>query len=98
MLHVKVLGPGCPRCFSLERAATAALENFRRAHPGLEARLEHVRDPLALLAYNLLVTPALVINERVVCAGRVPRATEIEAWLQAALTPPVPSAAGARGA
>ncbi|MBL8055818.1 MAG: thioredoxin family protein [Anaerolineales bacterium] len=87
MLHVKVLGPGCPRCFALERAATAALENLRRGQPGLEARLEHVRDPLALQAYNLLFTPALIVNERVVCAGRVPRAAEIEGWLTEALTP-----------
>lgn len=87
MLHVKVLGPGCPRCFTVERAATAALENLRRAQPGLEAHLEHVRDPLAIQAYNMLFTPVLIINERVVCAGRVPRAAEIEGWLTEALTP-----------
>lgn len=86
MLDVKVLGPGCPRCFALERAAIAALEKLRRTHPAVETRLEHLRDPGALQAYAVLFTPALIINEQVVCAGRVPRAAEIDVWLEAGLS------------
>lgn len=85
MLNVKVLGPGCAKCYSLERAAAAALEAMLNENPDLEATLEHIEDMLEIVRYPVLFTPALVINEKVVCAGRVPKKDEVIAWYRAAL-------------
>lgn len=85
MLTVKVLGPGCPRCYSVEHAALAALDEIEREYPQLQATLQHVTDPQTIQAYAVLATPGLVINERLVCAGRIPTKREVVAWLRAAL-------------
>lgn len=76
MLTIKVLGPGCANCKRLEALTRAVI-----AELGLEARIEKVEDLDAIMAYPILATPALVINERVVCSGRVPSRTEIAQWL-----------------
>jgi small redox-active disulfide protein 2 len=78
MLHIQVLGPGCANCQRLEaltRSVVAAL--------GVPAQIEKVTDFDSIMQYPILATPALVINERVVCAGRLPSRAEIEKWLQA---------------
>lgn len=85
MLEVKVLGPGCAKCYALERAARGALEQLLQERPGLQATFEHIEDILAIEQYPVLFTPALVINEKVVCAGRVPKRDEILAWYRRAL-------------
>lgn len=85
MLTIKVLGPGCPRCYSAEHAALAALGEIEGEYPQLEATLQHLTDPQAIQAYALLTTPGLVINEKLVCAGRIPTKREVVAWLREAL-------------
>jgi hypothetical protein len=88
MLQIKVLGPGCAKCYSVERAAAAALEEIARENPDLEATLEHIEDILEIEQYPVLFTPALVVNEKVVCAGRVPKKNEVVAWYRNALGQP----------
>lgn len=85
MLNIKVLGPGCSKCYALERAAAAGLEQLLQEYPDLEATLEHLEDILEIEQYPILLTPALVINEKVVCAGRVPKKEEVIAWLRQAM-------------
>ncbi|MCX8025827.1 MAG: thioredoxin family protein [Thermanaerothrix sp.] len=85
MLDVKVLGPGCAKCYALERAARGALEQLLQEQPGLNVRFEHVDDLLAIEQYPVLFTPALVVNGNVVCAGRVPKREDILAWDRQAL-------------
>ena len=85
MLDIKILGQGCAKCYSLERAAASALETLLNEHPDLEATLEHIEDILEIERYPVLFTPALVVNEKVVCAGRVPKRDEVIAWYRAAL-------------
>lgn len=85
MLNIKVLGPGCAKCYSLERVAAAALEIMLNENPNLEATFEHIEDILEIERYPVLFTPALVINEKVVCAGRVPKKEEIISWYREAL-------------
>lgn len=77
MLTIKILGPGCPNCHRLEEHARQALANLS---PSPDYEMVKVTDPLAISAY-ILRTPGLVINERVVCEGRVPRTGEITSWL-----------------
>lgn len=85
MLNIKVLGPGCAKCYALERAAAAGLEALLREKPELEATLVHIEDMLEIEQYPILFTPALVINEKVVCAGRIPKKEEVVKWYKEAL-------------
>ena len=76
MLKIKILGSSCANCKKLEAvardAATAA---------GLEADFEKVTDMKAIMAYDILSTPALVINDKVVASGRIPTKAEVQQWL-----------------
>jgi hypothetical protein len=85
MLNIKVLGPGCAKCYTVERAAAAGLEVLAKDNPDLEATLVHIEDILEIEQYPILFTPALVVNEKVVCAGRIPKKDEILGWYRAAL-------------
>lgn len=78
MLTVKILGPGCANCKKLEATAREAASSA-----GLDAEFVKVTDMKAILAYDLLSTPGLVINEKVVCSGRVPTQAEIVGWMRA---------------
>lgn len=81
MLKIKVLGPGCPNCRMVEEHTRKALDSL---HPPEGYDLVKVTDPVDISSY-ILKTPGLVINEKVVCEGRVPRASEIEKWLENAM-------------
>jgi small redox-active disulfide protein 2 len=76
MLTIKVLGSGCANCRKLEEVARAAA-----TAAGTEAEFIKVKDHAAILAYDVLSTPALVVNEKVVCSGRIPTQAEVAAWL-----------------
>jgi small redox-active disulfide protein 2 len=80
MLTVKVLGPGCANCQRLGAAVVEALQML-----GANAAIEHVTDPAEFRRYRVMMTPGLVVKEKVVCAGRVPEATEIVSILASAL-------------
>ncbi len=76
MLTIKVLGSGCPNCKKVEAIARQAVEGM-----GIEAELIKVTDYNQIMDYNILSTPGLVINEKVVCAGRIPTPAEVTTWL-----------------
>ena len=78
MLTVKILGSGCPNCKKLEAAAREAA-----AAVGLEAEFVKVTDVNTMIAYDLLSTPGLVINEKLVSSGRIPTQAEIRQWMSA---------------
>jgi small redox-active disulfide protein 2 len=82
MLSIKVLGSGCAKCNRVEQRAAAALESFLQDHPAVEATIEHIMDQDKIIEYPIMVTPALVVNELVVCSGRVPSQDEVIGWLQ----------------
>lgn len=85
MLSIKVLGPGCMKCDLLEKHAVEALEMLAEEDPTLEATIQHISDLDEILQYPIMSTPALVINEKVVCNGHVASAARIKQWLQEAL-------------
>jgi small redox-active disulfide protein 2 len=64
---VKVLGPGCTNCITLERRTRQALADL-----GVDATVEKVTDYGQIAAYGVMSTPGLVIDEQVVVQGRVP--------------------------
>lgn len=72
MVHVKVLGSGCPNCQRLEAETRAALTDA-----GVPFELEKVTDYAAIASYGVLATPALVMEEHVVSAGRIPARSKI---------------------
>jgi small redox-active disulfide protein 2 len=76
LLTIKVLGSGCANCQKLEESARISV-----AQLGIEADIMHVRDKSDIAGYRLLATPGLVINEKVVSAGRLPSPAEITVWL-----------------
>ena len=80
MLTIKVLGPGCENCKRLAWLADRAAQ-----HMGIEARIEKVTDYAAIMQYDILSTPGLVINEKLVSAGRIPSEAEITTFLTDAL-------------
>lgn len=76
MLKIKILGSGCANCKKLEVVARDAASSS-----GVEADFEKVTDMKAILSYDILSTPALVINEKVMSSGRIPTKAEVERWL-----------------
>lgn len=78
-MKIKVLGPGCANCQNLEKATRQALADL-----GLEASVEKVTDYADIAGYGVMSTPALVIDESVVLAGRVPTTRQVRELLTAA--------------
>ncbi len=76
MLTVKILGSGCANCRKLEAVAREAA-----AASHLQADFIKVTDMKQIMNYDLLSTPALVINEKVVGSGRIPTVAEVQKWL-----------------
>lgn len=77
-MHIKILGSGCAKCNRLEQLTREAVTEL-----GLEASFEHVTEMDRILAYPIMTTPALVVDEQVKVSGRIPSKDELRAWLQA---------------
>jgi small redox-active disulfide protein 2 len=76
MLKVKVLGSGCENCKKVEGVARKVVIMM-----GMQAEVIKVTDWAEIRKYPILGTPGLVINEKVVCAGRIPTEAEVTTWL-----------------
>jgi len=80
MLTIKILGPGCANCRRLEEIARKAATDM-----GVEAEFVKVTDHKDILSYNILSTPGLVIDGKVVSSGRIPAPASVSAWIADAL-------------
>jgi len=78
-MEIKILGTGCSNCKRLFSEAEKAVHQL-----GVAATLTKVEDLQGILAYKVMATPALVIDEVVKTAGRIPGAEEIAGWIRAA--------------
>jgi small redox-active disulfide protein 2 len=76
-ISIKVLGMGCANCKNLEKTTINALSEL-----DLNATVEKVEDLQKIMAYGVMRTPALVINEKVALYGRVPGVAELKEIIQ----------------
>lgn len=80
MLTIKVLGSGCANCKRLEQIAHKVVTEM-----GIEAEVVKVTEYPDIMAYNVLSTPGLVVNEKLVSSGRIPTPAEVTTWVADAL-------------
>ena len=79
-MKIKVLGPGCARCHQLEQTTREVVKELC-----IDAEIEDVKDIKKIMEYPILTTPGLVINEKLVCSGRVPSKAEVTTFITTAL-------------
>ncbi|MBX3009299.1 MAG: TM0996/MTH895 family glutaredoxin-like protein [Melioribacteraceae bacterium] len=77
MISVKILGTGCKKCQTLEQKVkdVISLNN-------VDATLEKVTDINDMMSYGIMMTPGLVVNEKVVSTGIIPKDEQILNWLK----------------
>ncbi len=76
-MEIKVLGTGCPKCKALEKNAKEAVDEL-----GIDAEISKVTEINRIMDYNVMVTPALVVNGKVKVSGRVPGSDDIKKLIQ----------------
>ena len=79
-MNIKILGTGCANCQHLERTTKDAIREL-----GIDAKIEYVKDIKKIMEYPILSTPGLVIDEEVVCFGRIPSKAEVTTFITTAL-------------
>ncbi|MCB4797310.1 thioredoxin family protein [Neotamlana laminarinivorans] len=75
-LAIKILGTGCPKCQSMVSIVQKVVKENN-----IDATVEKVEDIMEIMKYNIMTTPALVVNNEVTIKGRVPSGEEILALL-----------------
>ena len=79
-MNIKILGTGCAKCHSLEKTVKEVVNELQ-----VDAKIEEVKDMKKILEYSILMTPGLVINEKVVSSGKVPNKADVERIITNAL-------------
>jgi small redox-active disulfide protein 2 len=77
-MTIKILGSGCPNCQKLEQNAKKAIEELELK----DVKIEHIYEVDKIVEYGVMATPAIVIDEKVMAAGRIPETEEIKSWLK----------------
>jgi small redox-active disulfide protein 2 len=80
MLTIKVLGSGCANCKRVEQIAHKVVDEL-----GIEAEIVKVTEYPEIMKYNVMSTPGLVVNEKLVSYGRIPTPAEVTTWMMNAL-------------
>ena len=80
MLTIKVLGSGCANCKRVEQIVHKVVDEMT-----LQAEIVKVTEYPEIMKYNIMSTPGLVINEKIVSTARIPTPTEVTSWLTTAL-------------
>jgi small redox-active disulfide protein 2 len=80
MVEIKVLGSGCANCKKLEAMTRNVVNTL-----AIEANVEKVTEYDEIVSYDILSTPGLVINGKVVSSGRIPSESEITTWITSVL-------------
>ncbi len=72
-MEIKILGTGCAKCKKLEELTREVV-----VQNGIQATIIKVEDIIEIMKYNIMSTPALVVNEKVEIKGKIPTAEEIK--------------------
>ncbi len=75
-MEIKILGPGCAKCKTLDKLTHEVVENNN-----INATITKVEDIMEIMKYGVMSTPALVVDGKVIVKGRVPSAEEIKQLL-----------------
>ncbi len=75
-MEIKVLGTGCPKCKTLEKATRDMVSEL-----GIEATVTKEEDIMKIMEYGIMRTPGLVVDGKVVLSGRVPSSSELKKLL-----------------
>lgn len=75
-MKIKVLGPGCKNCKALQKEVINAL-----AELGVNADVEKVEDMNRIIEHDILMTPGLIINDKVKVSGKLPKREDIKKWI-----------------
>jgi|GEM_PF-612069 len=75
-MKIEVFGPGCPKCQQLENVVRGAVSEL-----GVPAEIEKVRDVIRMAEAGVMIPPAVSINGKIKCSGRVPKSDEIKKWI-----------------
>lgn len=75
-MDIKILGPGCKNCVTLDRITREVVDEM-----GIEATIEKIEDYGEIASYGVMTTPALVVDGKVLIAGRVPTLTHLRELL-----------------
>jgi len=78
-MHIKILGSGCAKCHSLEEKVRKIVEQN-----SIDAVITKVTDIQDIMKYGIMMTPGIVINEKVISSGTVPKDEQILKWLKEA--------------
>jgi small redox-active disulfide protein 2 len=78
-MEIKILGGGCPKCERLEALAREVAGEL-----GIDAQFTKVKEMPKIMAYDVMTTPALVVDEKVMSSGQIPAKEEVRAWLDEA--------------
>ena len=76
-MNIKILGMGCSNCKTLYSIAEETANELK-----VTATFEKVEDIKKIMAYGVMRTPALVINEKVKVFGRIPKKDEVKKYIQ----------------
>ena len=79
-MNIKVLGTGCAKCHALEKSVKDAVNEMK-----VEATIEDIKDIKKIMDYQILFTPGLIINDKVVSSGTVPSKKEIMQFINEAM-------------
>jgi small redox-active disulfide protein 2 len=75
-MEIKILGTGCSKCRTLEEVTRKVVKDN-----GIDATISKVEDIVEIMKFNILSTPALVVDGKVVAKGRIPSVDEIKQFL-----------------
>ncbi|TAL70534.1 MAG: thioredoxin family protein [Bacteroidetes bacterium] len=79
-MNIKILGTGCAKCISLEKKVREIVSNYK-----YDATVEKITELEEIMKYGIMMTPGLVINNKVVSYGTIPKDNQIVQWLNEAL-------------